>query len=290
MDLTIIIPNHSDLRMIKMIESIDYRSTKNKTVELLILLNNPTKEVIQQCNEIKIRFKKNFLVRTILTDIQNLGYLYNLGIKNASFEHIMFLDSDLICGNNSIELMISQMEKCKVELVKAKLIYTNMNGLVEKARLVNTTEKVPPYIPVILLKKSIFFKFKDNFLFAIDVVWCSDAEFAYRVINENIPYIYSEAEFFHDKISLKKDIKDAFLYGFGKGIRVKRTREKWEPIKEIVSMRTKGKKCGLTLRENSYSVLWITIQQLACLIQQFIPPIFTNSLDFRDSTKREEIS
>ncbi|MBV7392472.1 glycosyltransferase family 2 protein [Enterococcus sp. ALS3] len=290
MDLTIIIPNHNDLRMIKMIESIDYRSTKNQTVELLILLNNPTKEVIRQCNEIKIRFKKDFLVREILTDIQNLGYLYNLGIKNASFEHIMFLDSDLICGNNSIELMVSQLKKNKVELIKAKLIYTNMNGLVEKARLVNTTEKVPPYIPVILLKKSIFFKFKDNFLFAIDVVWCSDAEFAHRVINENIPYIYSEAEFFHDKISLKKDIKDAFLYGFGKGIRVKRTREKWEPFNEIISMRRKGKKCGLTLRENSYSVFWITMQQLACLIQQFIPPVFTNSLDFRNSTKREEIS
>ena len=45
MDISILIPNHSDLRMIHMIESIDYFDCDDHRVELVIVLNRPTNAV-----------------------------------------------------------------------------------------------------------------------------------------------------------------------------------------------------------------------------------------------------
>lgn len=56
----------------------------------------------------------------------------------------------------------------------------------KSTRLVNTTNVIVPYIPVILLNKKIFWELSDNVMFAVDTVWCSDAEFGYRVLNKKI--------------------------------------------------------------------------------------------------------
>ncbi len=61
MNISIIIPNHSDLRMYKMINSIDYFNNEDRTVELIIVLNKPTKEVLFQDRVNKKRFFKKIL-------------------------------------------------------------------------------------------------------------------------------------------------------------------------------------------------------------------------------------
>lgn len=289
MNLSIIVPNHNDLRMLDMISSIDYFSDNSRIVEIIIILNNPTKELVEQCVFIQKKYKK-FSIKVLNECYQNLGYLYNVGIKNAQFDNILFLDSDVVCENGAIEQLISDLESNKHNmLAKAELVYKKSNNLVEKSRLCNTTKDVPPYIPVILIKKDIFKHFKDDFIFAVDTVWCSDAEFANRVLNENIQFTYSKARFYHDKISLKKDIKDAMLYGFGKGIRIKRTKEYWSPIKEISDMNRKTLDNGLTLIERLYCIFWIVLQQISCGFQLISPILFKDSLDFKKTMKRDEL-
>ncbi|KPI55141.1 hypothetical protein KW94_03835 [Clostridioides difficile] len=289
MNISIIIPNHSDLRMYKMINSIDYFNNEDRTVELVIVLNKPTKDVLSQVELIKRDFSNRFLITIVFISQCNLGLAYNEGIKKSKYSNILFLDTDLICEKHSIENMISIL-KDDIYLVKAKVIYNGMHKLVEAARKVNTTEVEPPYIPVILIKKSIFSQFKDDFLFAVDTVWCSDAEFANRVLEENIKIKYIDAEFYHDNITLKKDLKDAIIYGLGKGIRIKRTNERWKPVKEICDMCKKSRNYSLDMLEMFYSLAWITIQQLACLFQKFSPNVFKSALPFEMSTKRSELS
>lgn len=288
MNISILIPNHNDLRMEKLINSIDYTNDKDRIVELVIVLNNPTTNLIKLCERLSEKLKDKFVFKILYTEHQNLGYLYNYGLKAATYEHVLFLDSDLVCEPGAIQKLVNRMDP-DIQLIKANLVYKNMNNFVEKARLCNTTKDTPPYIPVILIKKNIFKQLKDNFVFAVDVVWCSDAEFAYRVINEKVNFIYCNAKFYHDKISLKKDLKDAFLYGFGKGIRIKRTKEKWQPLHEIKDMTKKSFHQNLSILESLYSILWITLQQIACGIQVLCPVFFKNSLEFEKSLTVTEL-
>lgn len=287
MDTSILIPNHSDLRMIHMIESIDYFDCDDHRVELVIVLNRPTNAVREQVEKIKKIYNEKFIFKVVHVSKCNLGLVYNEGIKQASFDNIMFIDTDLTCARGAIEKTISTMRNELI--VKAKIVYKGMDRLVERARLVNTTETILPYIPVILINRNIFYHLKDDYMFAVDTVWCSDAEFAYRVINEKIKINYTDAEFYHDKISIKKDLKDAVFYGFGKGIRIKRTREKWKPFSEIVEMYKIGKEKKLNFLENGYSILWIMLQQLACFIQLCIPIIFKESIAFENSESIKNI-
>lgn len=289
MDLSILIPNHSDLRMIKMIQSIDYFNTKEHHVELLIVLNNPTNLVIKQVEEIKRVFRKKFEFNIIETKFCNLGYVYNEGFKNATYDNIFLIDTDMICQEGSIEKMVNAMGKELI--VKGKILFRNTNKIIQKARLVNTTNAIEPYIPAIIINRNVFNTLKDDFMFAVDTVWCSDAEFAKRIINEKITVIYTDAVFYHDRLTLKKDIKDAFLYGFGKAIRIKRTKEEWNPFTEIRSMYRQGKGNKLSFIELSYLMCWIILLQIACALQKQFPPFFKNSLPFsRSSSIREEIS
>lgn len=288
MNISILIPNHNDLRMKNLIQSIDYTCDSKKHVELVIVLNNPTDELIELLHDVENEYEGKFLFSVVYTDCQNLGYLYNLGLQTATYDYVLFLDSDIVCEPGAIHDVVQHMDQ-KTQLVKANLIYKNMNGLVEKARFCNTTKDIPPYIPVILIKKEIFKLLKEDFVFAVDVVWCSDAEFAYRVMNECIPFKYCEANFYHDKISLKKDIKDAVLYGFGKGNRIKRTKENWNPIREIMEMGRKSRSYNLSMLELSYSIFWISLQQLSCGFQMLFPNFFKNALDFDKSLKVNEL-
>ena len=287
MNISILIPNHNDLRMHKMIKSIDYFNTHEHHVELVIVLNKPTFDLLNLVDVIKAEYKNKFEFKIIEIDKCNLGLAYNAGICNATYDNILFIDTDLICKPGAIKIVVESMNE-DIDLVKAQVVYKNMNNFIEKARYINTTEVKPPYIPVILIKKSIFKKLQGDFLFAVDTVWCSDAEFANRVLASDCKIRYVKAEFIHDKITIKKDIKDAFVYGFGKAIRIKRTKEKWKPFKEISDMYKNGKRNKLGSIENAYSLLWISLQQLSCLIQRYLPVFFKESIPFEESTKVSE--
>lgn len=178
MNISILIPNHSDLRMINMIQSIDYFNNEMHQVELLIVLNNPTDLVIKQVEEVKEKFKEKFLFNIIQTEYCNLGHVYNEGFKNATYDNIFIIDTDMICQKGSINKMVNAMGDKLI--VKGKILFDSTNRIIRKARLVNTTNTIEPYIPAIIINRNVFLRLKDDFMFAVDTVWCSDAEFANR--------------------------------------------------------------------------------------------------------------
>lgn len=288
MNLSIIIPDHNDLSISNLIESIDYINNSEHQVELVIVLNQPTVELKKTVQIIKEKFCNNFHFRIININKCNLGLAYNAGIKNASYEYVLFLDSDLICTKGAISMMVQAMQEGGYEIIKGKVLFNkgeNSSYLVSNVRYVTTTDTVSPYIPVILMNKDIFKLLNDGYMFAVDTVWCSDSDFASRVMRKKLPINYLDAFFSHPSISLKKDLKDAFFYGLGKGIRTKRTKEKWNPIKELADMVTLGKKASLSIWENSYLFLWELLLQFGCLLQLITPNnfILKNTVDFKFS-------
>lgn len=287
MDMTILVPNHSDLRMIKMVNSIDFFSNKDHRVELLIALNNPTNEVKKQAERIKEKYGDKFEVRIIELTVCNLGYVYNEGFKNAKYDNIFIIDTDMVCKKGSIKKMVNAMGKEMI--VKGKILFEDTNSIIRAARMINTTNVVEPYIPAIIINRNVFLKLKKDFMFAVDTVWCADAEFANRILNEKIKVIYTEEEFYHDRITIKKDLKDAFCYGFGKAIRIKRTKEEWKPLEEIIDMYRRGKKNELSLIQQIYSILWITLLEIACGIQKKFNPFFRTSLPFSESASIRDV-
>ena len=290
MNISIIVPNRSDKRMKRMLQSIDYYETPEHHVEILIILNNETPEIAEMSAKLKEKYKYRFQIRIVRINYSNFGVIYNTGIKEAKYDNVMFIDTDLVCEKGSIKKVVDCMESDPdTMIVKAKLVYTGMANLVERARFVNTTDVREPYIPVILIKKQLFLKLKDDYLFPVDTVWCADADFAYRALNENIKISYNDAVFYHDKISIKKDLKDALMYGFGKGIRIKRTKEHWNPFTEMIERIKSGQDRNLSFIENGYSILWLFLQQVTCFIQLFIPKVFKDSLPFEKSESIKNI-
>ena len=287
MNLSIIIPDHNDLRLIDLVDSIDYASTEKQKVELVLVLNKPTVELLQLVDKIKIKYCKKFDIKSVLIEICNLGYAYNAGIENASYDNIMFLDSDLICIPNAIKKMVQCMEDKNAKIVKG-IVWFEHNGFITKlisnTRKVTTSKVKKAYIPVLLMNKNIFQELDDGYMFAVDTVWCADADFANRVDEKKIPVKYIKSDFLHPAIGLKKDLKDALYYGFGKGIRTKRTGESWKPCREVADLVKSAKKERLSFLEYGYLVFWGTIMQFGCLMQLFLP----NHFFFPQSMKFDE--
>ena len=130
MNISILVPNHSDLRMINMVESIDCCNSEDLKIELLIILNRPTKEVLKQSQYILDNYSEKFSVKIINEKICNLGYLYNRGVKEATYDNLLFIDSDVICEKGSIKRMIESMIENNADLVKARLVYKAKSSFV----------------------------------------------------------------------------------------------------------------------------------------------------------------
>lgn len=93
---TILIPNKSDIRVERMLKSIDYYGSDTEKLEILMVLNNPTEEVICLIEKLKAKYKNKFIFSVINIPKSNLGLAYNEGIKQAKHENVVFIDTDLV--------------------------------------------------------------------------------------------------------------------------------------------------------------------------------------------------
>ena len=274
MNISILIPNHDETH----------------AVQLVIVLNNPTPQLEELTHCIQQEHRESFTFKIVRIDKCNLGAAYNAGIVHADYDQILFLDSDLICIPGAIQKMVDTMRVHQTPIVKGKVLFDSNNAasrLTAHVRYVTTTDTKEPYIPVILMDKYLFRKLNDGYMFAVDTVWCSDADFSNRVMKKKIPIGYTDAFFRHPSITLRKDIKDAFYYGLGKGIRTKRTNEKWRPFNEVRGILKAGKNRPLSKGEIAYLLLWSSTMQLGCFVQLILPNtmILKQSIDFEKSSK-----
>lgn len=271
-----------------LIKSIDYFSDGQKTVELVIVLNQPTEELKALVIMLERDFGTRFIFNVVTIEQCNLGVAYNMGLKHAKYDHVLFLDSDLTCHENGIEQIIAHYRKFEPHIIKAKVTFeyqdTCIGRAIYEARTASTTEIKMPYIPVIFMRKDIFNVINDGYMFAQDTVWCSDADFAKRVLAKQLQVDYLNVYFSHPRIGLKKDLKDAFFYGLGKGIRVRRTKESWSVIQDIKDTMTIPEGFHISNSGKVYLCLWCFLLQAGCAIQQLLPnhSILKQSIEFDD--------
>ncbi|OGM29475.1 hypothetical protein A2630_00575 [Candidatus Woesebacteria bacterium RIFCSPHIGHO2_01_FULL_44_10] len=220
MNISVVIPVCNDLRLKACIDSIDEK------VEVVISLNKPTKELKDLIKSIlKVQKEKN-KYKNIKFNICEIGYpsiagAYNNGIKHASYENILLMDSDCIFEKGCIRKLHQNIKGHL--LSKGKVVFSS-NSLVTKvvarAREFHTSDKVSAYSPPLLFKKKIINKI-GGYYFHPSLCWLEDSEFDKRVQNAQLEIAYDKsAKVIHPSLSPARDLKSAIWYGVGKRIGV----------------------------------------------------------------------
>lgn len=208
LDLTIIIPCASDKRIKSCILSI-YKTCPDN-VEILVSLNNATSEV----KNILKGFRK---VKTCEIKEPNLSKAYNNGIRHASRNNILFMDSDCVFAHETIKLLYEGLKHA--ELSKGLVVFrTNslMSRVIAKVREYTTTDFVSAYIPPLAFSKSIRNSI-GGYYFNEKMAWSGDGEFDRRVRLAGLKIHYdSKAVIYHEPLSFIHDIKSGFRYGRGR--------------------------------------------------------------------------
>lgn len=208
LSISIIIPVADDLRVGKCIESID------ENTEIVVVLNGPTKQVKN--------LVEKYDVKTCFLSERNLPAALNVGIKNSTFDKVLFMDSDCTFERGTIRCLHDGLRRFKLAKGKAIFESTNFwNRIFAKAREYTTSNTPNAYKPPLAIRKSII---KDiSYYFDDDIHWTEDADLDRRVkeVGLSINFI-PEAKIYHPPVSLFVDLRSAFRYGIGKRIRAEK--------------------------------------------------------------------
>lgn len=125
--LTIIIPYYYQLEIVnKTIKKLYSQAKKNKiNIEVLIVDSNTNSERI---NLIEYCQPNSFIDISVLNTINNIACKRNIGIKNSSSDYLVFLDDDVIPGDNLVEYFYNnrfstKMTSCLVDFDPPKSPY-----------------------------------------------------------------------------------------------------------------------------------------------------------------------
>lgn len=268
LDLTIIIPCATDIKIKYCIQSI--YETCIDDVEILVSLNGASQAVRQ----ILKNFRK---VRVCEIKEAHLSKAYNNGIKHASRNNILLMDSDCVFGKGAIKLLYNGLRYEK--LAKGLVIFRSsnlMSQVISKVREYTTTDFISAYSPPLAFSKDIK-SLIGGYYFDERVPWSEDSEFNYRIQKAGIKIHYNpEAIIYHAPISIKQDIKSGFKYGRGKRIseelnllpkasylHVSTHTKKF--VKAYAVYRTKG-----LLPALYYFFIWRPINRLGYIAQAFV--------------------
>lgn len=219
MNISILIPVSSDLRILDCLRSIDEK------VEVVISLNKPTAEILALVNRIKNGYFKelsNLEVVSCQIDYLSIAGAYNKGIETAKFDNILLMDSDCIFEKETIRKLFDGYKGNL--LSKGIVIFTYkswMGKIIAKAREFHCSDKVSAYSPPLLFNKKIVEKI-GGYYFHPTLCWLEDSEFDSRVSKANLTISYDPtAVVYHPELSVRTDLRSAFWYGVGKNIGVK---------------------------------------------------------------------
>jgi len=207
--LTVVIPCADDTRIKDCLDSID------ENVEIIVVLNDPSKKVIDIVDSSEVRKVK---IRE-----RNLPKALNIGIEKATNPNVILMDSDCRFESGAIKKLLKGLQKYYI--AKGKVIFQSHNFLsriIAKAREYSYYEPPKPYNPFLGIKKSIK-KHIGGYYFDETIHWTEDADLNTRLkkAKVKINYVFS-ARVFHPPLTLKHDLRSAFRYGIGKRIRVEK--------------------------------------------------------------------
>lgn len=203
MDLSIVIPVKDDIRIKQCIDSID------ENVEVVVVLNDPSKEVEEIVSEIGEN------LNVVKIDEANLSKAYNYGILNAKYENIFLMDSDCIFSRGCIKKLYDGLSNS--DLAKGKVVFkknSKISNIIAKVREFTTSDFCNAYSPPLAFKKDIVNKI--GYYFDPDLRWEEDYEFNLRVKKNKLSINWiQEAEIYHPELTLYRDLKSAYNYGTG---------------------------------------------------------------------------
>jgi len=210
LDLTILIPCAADERIRYCIQSI--YDTCEENVEILVSLNKASKkvrEILKNFPEVKIcEIKEN-----------NLSKAYNNGIRHASRNNILLMDSDCVFSKNTIKLLYSGLKYGKFSKGLPIFKYDNLiSKVISKVREYTTTDFINAYSPPLVFSKDIK-NLIGGYYFHEQIPWSEDNEFNYRIQNTQLKIFYNpKAIIYHDPLTIKQDVTSGFRYGKGRKV------------------------------------------------------------------------
>jgi len=204
MDISIIIPCADDIRLAKCIESID------EDVEVIVALNGATEEIKD--------LVRGYGVRSCEIPERNLGAACNEGIKVASSQNILLMNSDCIFRRGTIRLLYEGLRDHKV--ARGRVIFESkgfISKVIARAREYTTTDMVRAYQPALAFRKDIVEDI--GYYFDNDIHWTEDADFDRRIRRAGLEIKYiPDAIVYHPPLTIWTDLRSACRYGIGRRI------------------------------------------------------------------------
>lgn len=207
--ISIIIPCADDIRIKNCLDSID------ESVEVVVVLNGHTKEVINIVN--------NYDIRKIMIQERNLSKALNIGIEKAKNSNVILMDSDCRFEKGAIKKLFNGLQKHYI--VKGKVVFQSdsfLSKIIAKAREYSYYDTPKPYNPFLGIRKDTK-KYIGGYYFDETIHWTEDADLNTRLKKARLKvnYVFL-AKVFHPPLTLKHDLRSAFRYGIGKRIRVEK--------------------------------------------------------------------
>lgn len=204
MKLSVIIKCSDDERVFRCLKSID------EDVEIVITMT-PNKRLENIFQKMGIKY--------CITPKGNLSITSNAGIKMATHDKFVLMDSDSVFGKGCIRQIY---EKLRTNLVvKPRIIFLTKKGSLLSQILANgrdfeNRKKLVAYTPGLGLRKELA-KYIGGYFFQEKVRWSEDSELDNRIKKAGISiYDLPAAIVYHDPVTLKHELKGAFQFGVGK--------------------------------------------------------------------------
>ena len=220
MNISVLIPVSTDLRLRRCIESID------EPVEVVISLNKPSAAIEKMVSDLLRQQKEDGLFPDLSFVVCRIEYpsiaqAYNNGIAHATHPKILLMDSDCVFDPGTIKKLDCGLKDDLLSKGLLKFETTTWSTkVVAKAREYHSTDTISAYSPPLLFDKSIKGHIGD-FYFHPSLCWLEDSEFDSRVQKAKLKINYDpSATIRHPVLTPRRDLKSAFWYGVGKRIGV----------------------------------------------------------------------
>ncbi len=203
-DITVVIASSEDESVFNCIDSV------NGDANIVVSLT-PYTPIESRLNKLKIPF--------VVVPRGNLGVTFNSGIELARTNKVIVMTDDATFRPGAIEKLsegLEQYDACKAKLQFESDPANPLTRLVANARDFINSSPTRVFTPGLAIKKDIRERMEGHF-FNNQVKWAEDAEFSYRFHKNDLNFGYIEdAVVTHPPVSLKHDLRGAFLIGLSK--------------------------------------------------------------------------
>lgn len=191
----------------------------------------------------------------VITEYGNIGKTAQLCVSTAEHDNVIVMDSDSIFAPNTIQLLRQALVDHPV--VKPKLRFENDGAYISKVIAASRERynSIPDKAtcPGLAIRRSEVAEACGGLIFKPQVRWTEDADFNYRLRQNNIPvHFVPDAEIWHGPVSLSHELRCGFLYGVGK--RLSMDNDATRPSREDFSILLKNIVAASTYRDAAQRV------------------------------------